>query len=115
MLKYQKVFAMPFELPSSRTCDHSILLLPDAPPIRVKPYRYPDSQKNEIELMVQDMLQEGSIEPSNSPFSSPVLLVRKKDGSWRFCTDYRALNAITIKDAYPIPTMDELLDELCGA
>ena len=115
LLQYRKVFALSSGLPPSRVYDHSIPLISEASLVKVKLYRYPHSQKSEIELMVKETLQEGLIEPSTSPFSSPVLLVRKKDGSWRFCTDYRALNAITIKDAYPIPTVDELLDELCGA
>ena len=110
--QYRHPFATPTSLPPPRTITHQIHLLPNTEPINTRPYRYPHFQKSEIEKKVHDMLSTGLIQLSHSPFSSPVLLVKKKDGSWRFCVDYRALNAVTVKDHFPMPTIDELLDEL---
>ncbi|XP_028191387.1 uncharacterized protein LOC114377177 [Glycine soja] len=115
LLRYDALFQPPHTLPPARTTDHHIHLIPQATPMNVHPYRYPHFQKREIESQVDLMLQRGLIQPSTSPLSSPVLLVKKSDGTWRFCVDYRALNAVTVKDRFPIPTTDELLDELGGA
>lgn len=112
---YSDIFSVPAGLPPVRSFDHRIPLQPNTSPVNVKPYRYPHFQKTEIERLVGDMLQDGIIRPSNSPYSSPVILVKKKDGSWRFCVDYRALNAVTVRDRFPIPTVEELFDELAGA
>jgi hypothetical protein len=112
---FPTVFQTPHGLPPQRPHDHNIPRLPNTPPVNVKPYRYPHSRKEAMTTIINEMLQEGTIVPSNNPFSSPVLLVRKKDGTWRFCVDYRALNVVTIKDRFPIPTIDELLDELGSA
>ena len=113
--EFSDIFAEPTGLPPQRHFDHRIHLLPETNPVVVRPYRYPQLLKDEIERQVADMLRLGVIRASTSAFSSPVLLVRKKDGTWRFCVDYRALNSKTVRDVFPIPVVDELLDELRGA
>ncbi|WVZ92756.1 hypothetical protein U9M48_038799 [Paspalum notatum var. saurae] len=85
-----------------------------AVPVAIRPFRYPATQKDELERQCWDMLARGIIRRSTSAFSSPVLLVKKFDESWRFCVDYRALNAQTVRDTFPIPVVDELLDKLHG-
>lgn len=98
---------MPEQLPPARSFDHRVHLLPGTKPVNVRPYRYPYFQKNEIEQQVKEMLEQGIIQRSSSPFSSSVLLIRKKDGTFRFCIDYRALNNATVPDHFPIPTANE--------
>jgi hypothetical protein len=103
------------ELPPSRNCDHRIPLLEGNKPPNIRPYMIPHKHKDEVEKLIKSMLQDGIIRPSTSPYFSPVILVRKKDVSWRLCIDYRELNSQTIKDKFPIPVIEDLLDELHGA
>lgn len=112
---HSSVFTVLIGVPPVRAFDHRIHLFLNTKPVNVRPYRYPYFQKNEIERQVREMLEAGIIRKSCSAFSSPVLLIHKKDGSFRFCIDYRALNAVTIPDHFPIPTTDELFDELGAA
>jgi len=113
--EHSVIFEEPRGLPPVRPYDHRIHLLPDTAPVAMRPYRYPQLQKDELERQCDTMLTQGIIRPSTSPFSAPVLLVRKADKSWRFCIDYRALNAKMAKDKFLILVVDELLDELHGA
>jgi hypothetical protein len=113
--KCRGVFASKVTFPPPRSCEHSIPLIGGATPFFIRPYRYAPILKNEIEIQMQEMLEAGLIQHSSSPFSSPVLLVKKKDKTYRFCVDYRHLNAITLKEQYHVPIIEELLDELYGA
>ncbi|XP_058008100.1 uncharacterized protein LOC131182808 [Hevea brasiliensis] len=115
LTEFAAIFEPPKGLPPARNCDHRIPLEPGSKPVVVHPYRYPHGQKDEIERQCSDMLNQGIIRPSRSPFSSSVILVPKADKTWRLCVDYRELNARTIKDKFPIPIIEELLDELGGA
>ena len=96
LASYRDVFEDPKGLPPPRSHDHRIPLIPGGGPVCVRPYRYPHFQKREIERIVSDMMSAGTIRPSNSPYSSPVLLVKKHDGSWRLCVDYWSLNQVTV-------------------
>ncbi|KAD5317179.1 hypothetical protein E3N88_17125 [Mikania micrantha] len=96
-----EVFAAPRGLPPPRVHDH-VIQLKSENPICVRPYHYPHFQKTEIERQVTELLSLGMIRPSKSAYSSPVILVRKKDNSWCMCVDYRALNDATIPDKYPM-------------
>jgi hypothetical protein len=87
----------------------------DCGPIRQKPYRLPFAKRQCVEQAVQEMLDDGVIRPSDSPWASPVVLVPKKDGTTRFCVDYRKLNAHTRKDAHPLPHIQDIFDQLGGA
>ena len=84
-------------------------------PVRQPVRRVPQALKEVIDTEVSKMLEQGVVKPSSSPWSSPVVLVKKKDGSWRFCVDYRKLNAATHRDAYPLPRIDATLDSLAGS
>lgn len=94
---------------------HSIPVVPGTRPIRHAPRRLGVEKEIEVEKQIQKLQHQGQIEPASGAWSSPVVLVKKKDGSWRFCVDYRRLNAVTQYDAYPLPRIDESLDALSGS
>jgi hypothetical protein len=114
--KHQKVFGpIPPGVPPDRGFEHIIELEAGAKPVITTPYRHPKKYKDEIENAIKELLDTGHIRPSSSPFASLVVLVKKKDETMRMCIDFRALNKKMIKNRYPIPRIDELLDELRGA
>jgi hypothetical protein len=104
----------PGRLPD-RGFEHTTELEEGAKPMITPPYRHPRRFKDEIEKAIKELLAMGHIRPSNNSFASSVVLVLKKDGTMRMCIDYQASNKKTIKYRYPIPHIDELMDELHGA
>ncbi|KAJ9529163.1 hypothetical protein QJQ45_007834 [Haematococcus lacustris] len=115
----EHIEVFPKELPSvhdlpHRSVDHVIQLESGTPPNRPV-YRMSQEELDELKRQLDELLAKGYIRPSTSPFGSAVLFVRKKDGSLRLCVDYRALNQLTIKNRYPLPRIDDLLDQLAGA
>lgn len=115
LAEFEDVFQLSKGLPPKRLQDHKIPLMDETQVIKIRPYRYPAIKKNEIERLIQEMLAADIIRDSNGPFSSPILMEKKKDGSWRLCVYYRQLNQMTVKDKFPIPVIEELLDELGSA
>ena len=101
-------------IPPDRGLEH-IIELEGAKPVITTRYRHPRHYKEEIEKTIKELLDMGYIRPSSSPFASSVVLVKKKDDTLQMYIGYRALNKRTIKNRYPIPRIDELLDELHGA
>ncbi|GIL61706.1 hypothetical protein Vafri_16098, partial [Volvox africanus] len=113
--EFQDVFQDVPGLPPMRPVDHTIPLMPGATPISRPMYRLSPLELDEVKRQVTDLLAKGMIRPSTSPFSAPILFVAKKDGSLRMCIDYRGLNAVTVKNRYPLPRVDDLLDKLRGS
>jgi hypothetical protein len=102
-------------MPSDRDVEFVIELQPGTAPISKRPYRMPPKELAELKTQLQELLDKGYIRPSSSPWGCPALFVKKKDGSLRMCVDYRPLNAVTIKNKYPLPRIDVLFDQLAGA
>ncbi|KAJ9544562.1 hypothetical protein OSB04_024269 [Centaurea solstitialis] len=113
---FPEVFLEEFPgLPPPWQVEFRIDLIPGAAPVATTPYRLAPAEMQELSSQIQDMLDKGFIQPSSSPWGSPVLFVKKKDGSLRMCIDYRELNKWTIKNRYPLPRIDDLFDQLQGA
>ncbi|GJS33896.1 putative reverse transcriptase domain-containing protein [Tanacetum coccineum] len=102
--------------PGIRPVGISILdLIPGAAPVARAPYRLALSEMKELSEQLQELSDKGFIRPSSSPWGAPVLFVKKKDGSFRMCIDYRELNKLTVKNRYPLPRIDDLFDQLQGS
>jgi hypothetical protein len=109
--KHDQVFwEIPLGKPPDRGFEHTIELEEGGKPMITTPYRHPKKFKHEIEKAIKELLEMGYVRPSSIPFASSMVLVKKKDGTMRMCINYRALNKKTIKNMYPIPNIDDLLD-----
>ncbi len=114
LIEYSDFFSRnPEDLGRTDMVKHHIVT-GDALPIRQPPRRQPWEKRKEANIAVETLQEQGLIEPSDSPWASPIVLVRKKGGTWRFCVDYRKLSSVTQKDAYPLPRIEDTLEVLSG-
>ncbi|GJZ39334.1 putative reverse transcriptase domain-containing protein [Tanacetum coccineum] len=102
-------------LPPARQVEFQIDLVPSAAPVARAPYRLAPAEMQELSTQLQEVSYRGFIRPSSSPWGAPILFVKKKDGSFRMCIDYRELNKLTVKNRYPLPRIDDLFDQLQGS
>jgi hypothetical protein len=102
-------------MPSDRDIEFVIELKSGTTPIYKTPYMMATPKLAELKKHIKELLEKGFIHPSSFPWGAPVIFVPKKDGTQRLCVDYRALNEVTIKNKYPLPRIDDLFDQLCGA
>ncbi|GKB43223.1 putative reverse transcriptase domain-containing protein [Tanacetum coccineum] len=102
-------------LPPTRLVEFQINLIPGVAPVARAPYRLAPSEMKELSEQLKELSDKGFIRPSSSPWGAPVLFVKKKDGSFRMCIDYRELNKLTVKNRYPLPRIDDLFDQLQGS
>ncbi|GJZ64650.1 putative reverse transcriptase domain-containing protein [Tanacetum coccineum] len=102
-------------LPPPRQVEFRIDLVPGAAPVARAPYRLAPSEMSELSVQLQELLEKGFIRLSSLPWGAPVLFVKKKDGSFQMCIDYRELNKLTVKNRYPLPRIDDLFDQLQGS
>nr|GFC50139.1 putative reverse transcriptase domain-containing protein [Tanacetum cinerariifolium] len=102
-------------LPPIRPVEFQIDLVPGAAPVARAPYRLAPSEMKELAEQLKELSDKGFIRPSSSPWGAPVLFVKKKDGSFRMCIDYRELNKLTAKNRYPLPRINDLFDQLQGS
>ena len=112
--KYRDVFAFPGDQLGRTSLVQHVIDTGDTMPIQQRPYRASPDVKKEIDRQVNEMLKNRIIQESVSPWSSPVVLVKKKDGSYRFCVDFRKLNKVTKLDSFPMPLVADVLDSLAG-
>ena len=106
---------LPNELPPRREVDHKIEVKPGIKPPSKAPYHLSQKELEELKSQLDELLAEGYIRQSKSPYGAPVLFVDKKDGKLRLCVDYKALNKVTVKNSYPLPRIDDLFDRLVEA
>ncbi|GKD22421.1 putative reverse transcriptase domain-containing protein [Tanacetum coccineum] len=113
---FPKVFSDDLSgLPPTREIEFHIELMAGAIPVKKSPYRLAPSEMEELSGQLRELQDKGFIRPSSSLLGAPVLFVKKKDGSFRVCIDYRELNKLTIKNRYPLPRIDDLFDQLQGS